>query len=157
VNRVLESFIRRPVLAIVVSLAILLVGGRAAKNLPIQQFPRIASAAIVVETVYIGASADVVRGFITTPIERVAATVTGVDYVESESVAGLSTVTVRLKLDEDPNVALTEVGARLDQIRAELPAEAEPPSVRSSGRTGPTPPSSASSRTGSTAPRSPST
>ena len=129
-NRLLEAFIRKPVLAVVVSLAILLVGGRAAQNLPIQQFPRIASAAIVVETVYVGASAEVVRGFITTPIERVAATVTGVDFVESESVAGLSTVLVRLKLDEDPNVALTEVGARLDQIRAELPAEAEPPAVR---------------------------
>lgn len=129
-NRLLESFIQRPVLAIVVSLAILLVGGRAAQNLPIQQFPRIASAAIEVSTAYTGASADVVRGFITTPIERVAATVTGVDYVESRSVAGLSTVIVRLKLNEDPNVALTEVGARLDQIRAELPAEAEPPSVQ---------------------------
>ena len=88
-SRLLEHFIRKPVLAVVVSLAILLVGGRAAQHLPIQQFPRIASAAIVVSTVYVGASAEVVRGFITTPIERVAATITGVDYVESRSVAGL--------------------------------------------------------------------
>jgi len=129
VNRLLEAFVRKPVLAIVVSLAILLIGGRAALNLPIQQFPRIESAAINIETVYIGASAEVVRGFITTPVERAVATVTGIDYVESQSVAGLSTVTVRLKLNEDTNVALTEVGARLDQVRGELPAEAEPPTV----------------------------
>ncbi len=75
----LATFINRPVLAVVASLAILLVGGRAAQNLPVQQFPRIESAAIQVQTVYIGASAEVVRGFITTPIERVLATVSGVD------------------------------------------------------------------------------
>ncbi|MCC7259366.1 MAG: efflux RND transporter permease subunit [Gammaproteobacteria bacterium] len=126
----LATFIRRPVLAVVASLAILLVGGRAAQNLPIQQFPRIESAAIQIQTVYIGASAEVVRGFITTPVERVVATVSGVDYVESASAASLSTVTVRLKLDEDVNVALTEIGARLDQIRAELPAESEPPTTQ---------------------------
>ena len=126
----LATFINRPVLALVASLAILLVGGRAAQNLPVQQFPRIESAAIQVQTVYIGASADVVRGFITTPIERVLATVSGVDYLESASAASLSTVTVRLKLNADVNVALTEVGARLDQIRSELPAEAEPPTTQ---------------------------
>ncbi len=125
----LATFIDRPVLAVVASLAILLVGGKAAQNLPIQQFPRIESATIQVQTVYIGASAEVVRGFITTPIERVLATVSGVDYVESTSGASVSTVTVRLRLNEDVNVALTEVGARLDQIRAELPAEAEPPTT----------------------------
>jgi multidrug efflux pump len=130
VNGFLATFINRPVLAVVASLAILLVGGRAAQNLPIQQFPRIESAAIQVQTVYVGASAEVVRGFITTPIERVLATVSGVDYVESTSAASVSTVTVRLKLNEDVNVALTEIGARLDQIRAELPAEAEPPTTQ---------------------------
>jgi len=129
VNRLLEAFVRKPVLALVASLAILLIGGRAALNLPIQQFPRIESAAIIVQTTYIGASADVVRGFITTPIERAVATVTGIDYVESQSIAGLSTVTVRLKLNADANVALTEVGARLDQIRGELPGDSEPPTV----------------------------
>ena len=129
-NRFLALFISRPVLAIVASLTILLVGGRAAQNLPIQQFPRIESASIQVRTVYIGASAEVVRGFITTPIERVLATVSGVDYIESSSASSVSTVTVRLKLNESVNVALTEIGARLDQIRAELPAEAEPPSTQ---------------------------
>jgi len=128
-NRLLAAFVHKPVLAIVASLAILLVGGRAALNLPIQQYPRIESAAIIVQTMYIGASADVVRGFITTPVERAVASVTGIDYVESQSVAGLSTVTVRLKLNANSAVALTEVGARLDQIRGELPADAEPPTV----------------------------
>lgn len=128
-NRLLEAFVRRPVLAIVASLAVLLIGGRAALNLPIQQYPRIESASIIVQTMYIGASAELVRGFITTPIERAVASVTGIDYVESQSVAGMSTVMVRLKLNANSHVALTEVGARLDQIRGELPADAEPPTV----------------------------
>jgi multidrug efflux pump len=129
-NRLLAAFIRKPVLALVVSLAILIVGWRAAASLPLQQFPRIDSASLIVTTVYVGAGADVVRGFITTPIERAVASVSGVDYVESQSVASLSTVTVRLRLNENVNDALTEVATRLDQIRSELPAEAEPPSVQ---------------------------
>ena len=129
-NRLLAAFIRKPVLAVVVSLVILVVGWRAAQNLPIQQYPKIDSASIVVTTVYVGASAEVVRGFITTPVERAVASIAGVDYVDSQSVASVSTVTVRLKLNADANVALTEIGARLDQIRSELPTEAEPPKVQ---------------------------
>ncbi len=128
-NRFLTLFVRKPILAVVVSLAILIVGWRAAEQLPIQQYPRIESTSIVITTIYVGASADVVRGFITTPIERAVASVTGIDYVESQSVPSVSTVTVRLSLNQDANVALTEVGTKLDQIRSELPAESEPPSI----------------------------
>src|SRR5262249_62031998 len=127
VNRLLEAFIRRPVLAVVVSLAIVLLGGRAAQNLPIQQFPRIASAAIVVSTVYVGASAEVVRGFITTPIERVSATVTGVDYVESRSVAGPSSVAVGLELERGANVAVTGGVPPPAQIPSQRPVGGETP------------------------------
>jgi multidrug efflux pump len=128
-NRFLAAFVKKPILAVVVSLVILIVGWRAAEQLPIQQYPNIQSASVIITTVYVGASAEVVRGFITTPIERAVASVTGLDYVESASIPSVSTVTARLKLNQDVNVALTEVGSKLDQIRSELPAEAEPPSV----------------------------
>ncbi|MFM2044579.1 MAG: hypothetical protein RLY86_3155 [Pseudomonadota bacterium] len=124
-----DVFVKHPVLALVVNLVILLIGLRAAQELPIQQFPRIESSSVVVTTTYIGAPADVVRGFITTPVERAVSSIAGVDYVESSSVAGVSTVTVRLRLNHPSTVALAEVGNRLDQIRNELPAEAEPPTV----------------------------
>ena len=102
---------------------------RATTELPIQQYPRIESSSIIITTVYVGASADSIRGFVTTPIERAVSSISGVDYVESTSVAGLSTVTVRLKLNHPSTVALTEVGNRLDQIRSELPSEIESPVV----------------------------
>ncbi|MEQ1651499.1 MAG: efflux RND transporter permease subunit [Hyphomicrobium sp.] len=127
--RAMEIFVRRPVIAIVLNLALVLIGLRAATQLPIQQYPRIESSSVIITTVYIGASAEGIRGFVTTPIERAVSSITGVDYVESTSVPGLSTVTVRLKLNHPSTVALAEVGNRLDQIRSELPAEVESPSV----------------------------
>jgi multidrug efflux pump len=108
---------------------IVLVGWRALTSLPIQQYPQIESSSVVITTVYYGASAETVRGFLTTPIERVVSAIGGVDYVESTSRAGVSTVTVRLKLNHSSTAALAEVTARLQQVRSELPAEAEPPAV----------------------------
>ncbi|MEZ5935392.1 MAG: efflux RND transporter permease subunit [Alphaproteobacteria bacterium] len=127
--RAMDVFVRKPVIAVVVNLALVLIGLRAISELPIQQFPRIESSSIVVTTAYVGASAEGIRGFVTTPIERALSSISGVDYVESSSVAGLSTVTVRLKLNQPSTTALAEVGNRLDQIRSELPEEAEPPVV----------------------------
>ena len=124
-----DIFIKHPVLAIVVNLVIVLVGVRALFNLPVQQFPSVESSSVIISTVYTGASAETVRGFLTTPIERVVSQISGVDYVESTSRAGQSTVTVHLKLDHDSTDALAEVTARLQQVRSELPAEAEPPVV----------------------------
>ena len=118
--RVIEMFVRRPVIAIVVNLALVLIGLRAVTQLPIQQYPRIESSSIVITTVYVGASAESIRGFVTTPIERAVSSITGIDYVESSSVAGLSTVTARLKLNHPSTVALAEVGNRMDQIRSGL-------------------------------------
>ena len=124
-----DIFIKHPVLAIVVNLVILLVGWRALSGLPVQQYPKIESSSVVITTVYTGASAETVRGFLTTPIERSVSAISGVDYLESTSRAGLSTVTVHLKLGHSSVAALAEVTARLQQVRTELPGEAEPPVV----------------------------
>ncbi|HWC73193.1 MAG TPA: efflux RND transporter permease subunit, partial [Gemmatimonadales bacterium] len=124
-----DTFIRHPVLAAVVNLAIVLVGWRALSTLPVQQYPNIQSSSVVITTVYYGASAEAVRGFLTTPIERAVSAISGIDYVESNSRAGVSTVTVHLKLNQNSTAALAEVTARLQQVRAELPGEAQPPQV----------------------------
>ena len=116
-------------LAVVVNLVLLLAGWRALSALPIQQYPKLESSSVVITTAYVGASAETVRGFVTTPIERVVSAISGVDTVESTSRAGTSIVTVRLQLDHSATAALSEVNARLQQVRSELPAEAEPPSV----------------------------
>ena len=124
-----DLFIKHPVLAIVVNLVIVLVGWRAVGSLPVQQFPKLESSSVLVTTIYYGASAETVRGFLTTPIERVVSQIGGVDHVESSSRAGVSTVTVRLKLNHDTTAALAEISARLQQVRAELPPDAQPPMV----------------------------
>jgi multidrug efflux pump len=124
-----DLFIKHPVLAIVVNLVIVLVGVRALTTLPVQQFPSIESSSVIITTVYTGASAETVRGFLTTPIERAVSAISGVDSIESTSRAGVSTVTIRLKLNHDSTAALAEVTARLQQVRSELPADAEPPVV----------------------------
>ncbi|MBL9076182.1 MAG: efflux RND transporter permease subunit [Planctomycetes bacterium] len=124
-----DVFVRHPVLALVVNLLLVLVGVRTALSLPVQQYPKLDSASVVIMTVYTGASAETVRGFLTTPIERAVSSIGGIDHVESESRQGLSTVTVRLELGYDTTRALAEVTARLQQVRSELPADAEPPTV----------------------------
>lgn len=124
-----DIFINKPVLALVVNLIILAVGWRAIQELPVRQYPRIESTSIVITTAYIGASAETVRGFLTTPIERAVSQIDGIDYVESSSSAGISTVTVRLRLNHNSNDALAEISARLNQVRSELPAEAESPTI----------------------------
>ena len=93
---VMDVFVRKPVLAIVVNLALVLLGLRAASQLPVQQYPRIESSSIQITTAYIGASSEIIRGFVTTPIERAVSSISGIDYVESSSVAGVSTVTARV-------------------------------------------------------------
>src|SRR5215475_12821517 len=96
-----DIFVRRPVLAIVVNLVILIAGLQAIRSLPVRQFPRSDIAVVAVTTVYVGANADLVRGFITTPLERVIAASDGIDYIESSSAQGLSTISVHLKLNYD--------------------------------------------------------
>lgn len=128
--RFTDIFVERPVVAIVLALVLVLIGLRVAQDMPVLQYPQIESASLVIETPYVGASADVVQGFITDPIERVAATIPGVDFIESSSTAGRSSVTVFLQLNEDSTDALAELSTRLGQIRFELPAGAEDPAVK---------------------------
>ena len=124
-----DIFIRRPVLASVISLVILIAGIRSIDTLSVRQFPRSDIAVIKVTTAYIGANADLVRGFITSPLERVIASADGIDYLESSSAQGLSTITVHLKLNYDTNAALTQIQAKVAQVRNDLPPEAEAPII----------------------------
>ena len=116
-----DLFVRRPVLAIVVNIVILIAGLQAIRSLSVRQFPRSDIAVVKVTTVYVGANADLVRGFITTPLERVIASSDGIDYIESSSAQGLSTITVHLKLNYDTNAALTQIQAKVAQVRNDLP------------------------------------
>ncbi|WP_435218685.1 efflux RND transporter permease subunit [Luminiphilus sp. nBUS_07] len=124
-----DIFVRRPVVSVVLSLAMLLIGVRAATTLPVIQYPVIESASLEINTFYSGSSAETVRGFITEPIERVASSIPGVNYVESTTTAGRSLVKVWLKLNEDSTDALAELNTRLSQIRFELPEGAEDPAI----------------------------
>ncbi len=124
-----DLFIRRPVLAIVVSLVIVIAGLQSIRSLSVRQYPRSDIAVVRVTTAYIGANADLVRGFITTPLERVIASADGIDYIESSSAQGLSTITVHLKLNYDTNAALTQIQAKVAQVRNDLPPEAQAPII----------------------------
>ncbi len=124
-----DLFIRRPVLALVVNLVIIIAGLQAIRSLNVRQYPRSDNSVVTVTTVYIGASADLVRGFITTPLERAIAAADGIDYIKSESAQGFSTISVRLKLNYDPIKALSEISSKVDQVRGDLPPEAEVPII----------------------------
>ena len=124
-----DIFIRRPVLAICVSLVILIAGLQSIRSLSVRQYPRSDIAIVQVSTVYVGANADLVRGFITTPLERVIASADGIDYMESSSAQGISTITVHLKLNYDTNAALTQIQSKVAQVRNDLPPEAEAPVI----------------------------
>src|ERR1700759_3894441 len=111
-----DLFIRRPVLAICVNLVILIAGLQYIRSLSVRQYPRSDIAVVLVSTTYVGANADIVRGFITTPLERVIASADGIDYMESSSAQGLSTITVHRKLNHDTNAALTQIPAKGPQV-----------------------------------------
>ena len=124
-----DLFVKRPVLAIVVNLVILIAGLQSIRALSVRQFPRSDIAVVKVSTAYVGANADLVRGFITTPLERVIASADGIDYLESSSAQSVSTITVHLKLNYDTNAALTQIQAKVAQVRNDLPPEAEAPII----------------------------
>ena len=124
-----DLFVKRPVLAIVVNLVILIAGLQAIRSLSVRQYPRSDIAVVSVSTVYVGASADLVRGFVTTPIERVIASADGIDYMESTSAQGLSTILVHLKINYDTTAALTQIQAKVAQVRNDLPPDAQIPVI----------------------------
>lgn len=127
--KITDLFIKRPVLAMVINLLILIAGLVSIKTLNVRQYPRSDIAVVTVETVYVGANADLVRGYITTPLERVIASADGIDYLESSSAQGLSTITAHLRLNFDTNAALTQIQAKVAQVRNDLPPEAEAPVI----------------------------
>src|SRR5712672_2472738 len=124
-----DLFVKRPVLAIVVNLVILIAGLQAIRSLSVRQYPRSDIAVVQVTTVYVGASADLVRGFVTTPIERVIASADGIDYMESTSAQGLSTILVHLKINYVTPAALTQIQAKVAQVRNDLPPDAQIPVI----------------------------
>jgi multidrug efflux pump len=127
--RFTDLFVKRPVLAVVVNLVILIAGLQSIRSLSVRQYPRSDIAVVRVTTAYVGANADLVRGFITTPLERVIASADGIDYMESSSAQAVSTITVHLKLNYDTNAALTQIQAKVAQVRNDLPPEAEAPVI----------------------------
>ncbi|MGH7995630.1 MAG: efflux RND transporter permease subunit, partial [Opitutaceae bacterium] len=124
-----DLFIRRPVLALVVSFVIVIAGVQAFFSLNVRQYPRNENASITVTTVYVGASPELVRGFITTPLEQAIAAADGIDYLESQSSQGVSTITARLRLNYDSNRALAEISSKVDQVRNLLPPDAQIPVI----------------------------
>jgi len=124
-----DIFINKPVLAMVVSLFILLLGLRSFSELNVRQYPELQNAVVTVSTAYYGADADLMQGFITTPLEREVASAEGIDYITSTSAAGISTIQAYIRLDHDANEALTQIAAKVNKLRSQLPAESEDPVI----------------------------
>jgi multidrug efflux pump len=124
-----DIFINKPVLAMVVSLFILLLGLRSFNELNVRQYPELQNAVVTVNTAYYGADADLMQGFVTTPLEREVASAEGIDYLTSTSAAGISTIQAYIRLDHDANEALTQIAAKVNKLRSQLPAEAEDPVI----------------------------
>jgi multidrug efflux pump len=124
-----DIFIRRPVLATVVSLLILLVGLASAFNLPVRQFPKISNTTITITTVYPGANAELIKGFITTPIQQAVASAEGIDTLTSSSQQNVSIVTLNLRLDANPDRAVADVLSKVQQVKSVLPRESQDPVV----------------------------
>src|SRR5260370_9477336 len=131
-----DLFIRRPVLALVVSLLILLIGLKCMLGLQIRQYPRLYNTTITVTTIYPGASPDLIQGFITTPMEQAVATAEGIDYLTSNSIQGTSTVTAYIRLNYDPSQPLTDIMAKVQQVKYLIPSPAQCPTIlKSPGQT----------------------
>src|SRR5438477_8525092 len=127
--KITDLFIKRPVLAIVVNLVILIAGLQAIRSLSVREYQHSDVSEVQLSTVYVGANAELVRGFITTPLERVISSADGIDYMESTSAQGLSTITVHLKLNYDTNAALTQIQAKVAQVKNDLPPESQVPVI----------------------------
>jgi multidrug efflux pump len=124
-----DLFVRKPVLATVVNLMILLLGIMAYQQLTVRQYPVSESAIITVNTVYVGAAAELVQGFVTIPLEREIASAAGIDFLESNSSQGMSSIVAHLKLNYDSNVALTQITSKVNKVRNQLPAGSEDPTI----------------------------
>src|SRR5208337_2403286 len=134
--RFTDVFIRRPVLAFVISALILLLGLRSLTTLPVRQFPLLTNTVVTVTTIYPGATAELMQGFITTPLQQAVATADGIDYITSSSVLGTSTITAYVRLNFDPDAAVTEIMSKVQQVRYLIPPGANDPVInKSTGQT----------------------
>ena len=124
-----DIFVQRPVFTICINLILLLAGIQAINSLTTRQYPKSDLAVVTITTAYVGASANLVKGFVTTPLERVIASADGIDYLESSSAQGLSTINAHLKLNYDVNAALSQIQSKVNQVRNDLPPEAEVPTI----------------------------
>jgi multidrug efflux pump len=122
-----DIFIRRPILATVVSMMLLVLGLRSLSGLPVLQYPRTENAIVTISTTYYGADPDIIAGFITTPLENIIAQANGIDYITSVSLNSVSTITANLRLNFDPNKALTEINTKVNSILNQLPPESQRP------------------------------
>src|SRR5213595_2513339 len=122
-----DTFVEKPVLAIVVSLLILVLGLRALSDISVRQYPKTENAVVTVTTAYYGADAQTVAGFITQPLEQAIAQAQGIDYLSSSSVTGQSTITATLRLNYDANRALTQIQTQVSSVRNQLPPQAQQP------------------------------
>ena len=122
-----DIFIRKPVLATVVSLVILVLGLRSMFGLTVREFPKTETATVTVTTTYYGANSDVVAGFITAPLENAIAQAQGIDYMTSNSQAGVSTINATLRLNYDSNKALTEINTKVNSVLNQLPPQTQQP------------------------------
>ena len=120
-----DIFIRRPVLSIVISLAILVIGVRALMELPVRQYPVTQNAVVTITTAYFGASPETVAGFITTPLENAVAQADGIDYMTSSSTQGISTITVSLRLNYDASRALSQIITQVNSVKNQMPPQSQ--------------------------------
>ncbi|WP_367987626.1 multidrug efflux RND transporter permease subunit VmeD [Vibrio sp. NTOU-M3] len=127
--RFTDVFIKRPVLAVSISFLIALLGLQAVFKMQVREYPEMTNTVVTVTTSYYGASADLIQGFITQPLEQAVAQADNIDYMTSQSVLGKSTITVNMKLNTDPNAALSDILAKTNSVRSQLPKEAEDPTV----------------------------
>ncbi|MCG9659087.1 multidrug efflux RND transporter permease subunit [Vibrio mediterranei] len=127
--RFTDVFIKRPVLAVSISFLIALLGLQAVFKMQVREYPEMTNTVVTVTTSYYGASADLIQGFITQPLEQAVAQADNIDYMTSQSVLGQSTITVNMKLNTDPNAALSDILAKTNSVRSQLPKEAEDPTV----------------------------
>ncbi|WP_261882327.1 multidrug efflux RND transporter permease subunit [Vibrio pelagius] len=127
--RFTDVFIKRPVLAVSISFLIALLGLQAIFKMQVREYPEMTNTVVTVTTSYYGASADLIQGFITQPLEQAVAQADNIDYMTSSSVLGSSTITVNMKLNTDPNAALSDILAKTNSVRSQLPKEAEDPTV----------------------------
>ncbi|MQT12549.1 efflux RND transporter permease subunit [Segnochrobactrum spirostomi] len=127
--RFTDIFIKRPVLALVVSALILVIGLRAMLSLPVLQYPATQNAVVTIATTYAGADSDIIAGFITTPLENAIAQANGIDYMTSTSQTGTSTITANLRLNYDSGKALTEINTKVNSVLNQLPSGTQQPTL----------------------------